>query len=147
MLGCGWAKWDLGYKPGGEAPGRVPRTGRWGRSGCRSCTTATAADPAFSAAISDLVALMGEELQQEGPRVAKLLTNKTSLDFYLLGHIHAVLEYLLEAAMRPDDATSLAATDPDFAAVRLGALFHLAFDGGLLQLPAASGADVPPSAR
>jgi hypothetical protein len=62
-------------------------------------------------------------------------------------HIHAILDCPLEAAMRPDDATSLAATARDFAAVRLGALFHLAFDGGQLQLPAASGADVPPDAR
>ncbi|MFD9950329.1 hypothetical protein ACFWYW_56630 [Nonomuraea sp. NPDC059023] len=42
-----------------------------------------------------------------------------------------MLDVLLEQALRP----GAAATDPDFAAVRLGALFQLAFDGGLLRLP------------
>ncbi|MEV0238144.1 hypothetical protein [Nonomuraea sp. NPDC050786] len=51
-----------------------------------------ATDPAFSAAISDLAASMREELDQEGPRVAKLLIRKTTLNFYLLGHAHAVLD-------------------------------------------------------
>ncbi|MEV0237821.1 hypothetical protein [Nonomuraea sp. NPDC050786] len=95
-----------------------------------------AADPVFSAEVSDLAASFREELEQEAPRAAKLLAHKTTLHFYLLGHAHAVLDLLLEAAIRPDDPTSPAATDPDFAAKRLGALFHLAFDGGLLQLPA-----------
>jgi hypothetical protein len=104
-----------------------------------------AVDAAFSAAISDLAAEIREDLKQEGPRVAKLLTNKTSLTFYLLGHTQAVLASLLEAAVRPDASTP-AAVDPDFAALRLGALFQLAFDGGLLQL-LAQGGDAPRSAR
>ncbi|MET9340752.1 DUF6401 family natural product biosynthesis protein [Nonomuraea sp. NPDC003804] len=101
-----------------------------------------AADPAFSAAISELAAAIRHELEQEGPRVAKLLTRKQNLNSYLQGHSHALLACLLEAALRPD-ADTLAATDPDFAAVRLGALFHLAFDGGLLQLPAQTSQALP----
>jgi hypothetical protein len=92
-----------------------------------------AADPAFSAAISDLVAEIHKELKQDGPRTAKLLTNKTSLNYYLLGHTHALLAGLLQSALRPE-APRPAAGDPDFVAVHLGALFHLAFDGGLLRL-------------
>ncbi|MFI9842259.1 hypothetical protein ACIHFD_34855 [Nonomuraea sp. NPDC051941] len=81
-------------------------------------------------AISDLAGSMREDLEHEGPRVAKLLTHKTTLHFYLLDHTHAVLDRLLEAA------------------IRLGALFHMAFDGGLLQLPAhGDGSGAPRSAR
>lgn len=96
-----------------------------------------ATDPAFSAAISEQVAELREQGDSE-PQLSKMLAGrngKTALNFYLLGHAHAVLACLLEAAVRPDAGTP-AAVDPDFAAVRLGALFHLAFDGGLLQLPA-----------
>ncbi|MGW2150511.1 hypothetical protein ACWCOT_39815 [Nonomuraea bangladeshensis] len=81
-----------------------------------------------------MAALIREDLEREGPRVAKLLTDKMGLSYSLLGHTHAVLARLLEVAVRPDALTP-AAVDPDFAAVRLGAMFHLAFDGGLLQLP------------
>ncbi len=93
-----------------------------------------AVDEAFSAAISDMAASIREDLEREGPRVARLLTDKTGLSYFLLGHTHAVLARLLEVAVRPDALTP-AVVDPDFAAVRLGALFHLAFDGGLLRLP------------
>ncbi|MEU4332086.1 hypothetical protein [Nonomuraea dietziae] len=69
------------------------------------------------------------------------------MNFYLLGQTHAVLDRLLEAAVRPE-ARTLTAVDPDYVAVRLGALFHLAFDGGLLQVPARDdGPDAPRSAR
>ncbi|PZG19942.1 DUF6401 family natural product biosynthesis protein [Nonomuraea aridisoli] len=103
-----------------------------------------AADPGFSAAISDHVAWIREDLERGGPRTAGLLSRKTTLNAYLLGHAHAVVDCLVEAAMRPG-GESPAAADPDFVAVRLGAMFHLAFDGGLLRLPAQ--ADAPPSAR
>ncbi|MFB4274593.1 DUF6401 family natural product biosynthesis protein [Nonomuraea sp. MTCD27] len=103
-----------------------------------------AVDAAFSTAVTDLAAEIREDLKNAGPRMAKLLTDKTALTYYLLGHSHAVLAGLLEAAVRPDASTP-AAVDPDFAAVRLGAMFHLAFDGGLLQLPAQG--DAPRSAR
>ncbi|MEV4176925.1 hypothetical protein [Nonomuraea sp. NPDC049709] len=93
-----------------------------------------AVDAAFSTAVSDLAAEIREDLKHDGPPMARLLTDKTALTYYLLGHSHAVLAGLLEAALRPDASTP-AAVDPDFAAVRLGAMFHLAFDGGLLQLP------------
>ncbi len=104
-----------------------------------------AADPAFSAAISEEVAGL-RELDDSEPRLSKLLAGKrgkAALNSYLLGHTHAILACLLEAAVRPDARTP-AAGDPDFAAVRLGALFHLAFDGGLLQLHRG---DAPRSAR
>jgi hypothetical protein len=101
------------------------------------------ADAAFSAAVSDLAAEIRQDLMHEGQRVAKLLTDKTALTYYLLGHTHAVLACLLEAAVRPDASTP-ATVDSDFAAVRLGAMFHLAFDGGLLRLPA-QGGDAPRS--
>ncbi|MEU6786817.1 hypothetical protein ABZ912_47140 [Nonomuraea angiospora] len=98
-------------------------------------------------AISDLAGSMREDLEHEGPRVAKLLTHKTTLHFYLLDHTHAVLDRLLEEAISPGDPTSLA-TAPDFAATRLGALFHMAFDGGRLQPPAhGDGSGAPRSAR
>ncbi|MDX3109665.1 hypothetical protein ACIBO5_52465 [Nonomuraea angiospora] len=108
-----------------------------------------AADAAFSAAISEQVAEL-RELGEGDPQLSKILSGasgKVALDFYLLGHTHAVLTYLLEAALRPDAHTP-ASVDPDFAAVRLGVVFHLAFDGGLLQLPAqGDGPDAPRSAR
>ncbi|GAA3606183.1 hypothetical protein GCM10022419_108800 [Nonomuraea rosea] len=49
--------------------------------------------------------------------MAKLLTDKTAPTYCLLGHTHAVLACLLEAAVRPDAPTP-AAIDPDFATVR-----------------------------
>ncbi len=57
-----------------------------------------AVDAAFSAAISDLAAEIREDLKREGPRVGKLLTDKTALTFYLMGHTHVVLACLLETA-------------------------------------------------
>ncbi|MFG6200022.1 hypothetical protein [Nonomuraea sp. JJY05] len=90
-----------------------------------------AADPTFSAAISAQVAEL-RELEESEPQLSKLLSGKSgkvALDFYLLGDTHAVLTGLLEAALRPDARTP-ASVDPDFAAVRLGAVFPLAFDGG-----------------
>lgn len=54
-----------------------------------------------------------------------------------------MLDGMLEVAVRPGAPTSLAAVDPDFAAVRLGAMFHLAVDGGLLRLPSIADADDP----
>ena len=76
--------------------------------------------------------------------MAKLLTDKTALTYYLLGHTHAALARLLEVRDRSGcfDARH---GRPRLAAVRLGAMFHLAFDGGLLQLPAQG--DAPRSAR
>ena len=86
------------------------------------------------------------DLEQSEPRLSKTFAGKagkTALNFYLLGHAHAMLDGMLEVAVRPGAPTSLAAVDPDFAAVRLGAMFHLAVDGGLLRLPSIADADDP----
>ncbi|MEV4080267.1 hypothetical protein AB0J43_08260 [Nonomuraea fuscirosea] len=148
-----WGAWLQKWRAGGNrASGETSGDGlldlfsvqalydRYGRA----IYARAAADAAFSAAISDMVATIQESPQQKGPRVAKLLTDKTGLTFYLLGHTHTVLASLLDASVRPD-SPSPASADPDFAVIRLGALFHLAFDGGLLQLP--DHGEAPRSAR
>ncbi|MEV8636674.1 hypothetical protein AB0395_34030 [Streptosporangium sp. NPDC051023] len=56
---------------------------------------------------------------------------------YLLGHAHALLQDLLEAAVEAEaSGTPATMGDRDSVMVRLGALFQLAFDEGLLTLRA-----------
>jgi hypothetical protein len=115
----------------------VRRRSRWRlyeRYG-REIYARAAADPAFSEANAALVAEI-RRMQREEPR-AKRLGKGQALNAFLLGYAHALLMELLDAAVRTDDGPggpSSPADDGTWAAIRLGAMFQMAFDGGLLKL-------------
>lgn len=93
-----------------------------------------AADPAFSAAIASQEEAIREEMLRIPRRWTKV-TRKAALNGYLLGHAHALLQELLEAAVDAEaSGTSATLTGGDWVMVRLGALFQLAFAEGLLTL-------------
>ncbi|MFI6889938.1 hypothetical protein [Streptosporangium canum] len=97
-----------------------------------------AADPAFSAAIAAREAAIRDLLREDPlPRMPGRRAEKMGLNFYLLGQTHALLQDLLDAAIdSEDDASPALSGRGDSVSVRMGAMFQLAFDGGLLTLEA-----------
>ncbi|RCG17277.1 hypothetical protein DQ384_39820 [Sphaerisporangium album] len=94
-----------------------------------------AADPAFSEVIAAR-AEASRNLLREHPLPGRPGTHlqRMALCGYLLGQTHALLQELLDAAMDEDGGSSAGTLDGDSASVRLGAMFQLAFDAGLLKL-------------
>lgn len=84
------------------------------------------------------IASQEEAIREEMLRIPRRwtkVTRKAALNGYLLGHAHALLQKLLEAAVDAvASGTSATLTGGDWVMVRLGALFQLAFAEGLLAL-------------